>query len=128
MQVPLPTKVKTEPLMPEEVQTVGVPERERHGQAGRGRGRRGVGCAADGGRPRCRRCEGDRLVALGDGEGLLHLGCGVVRAVPGLVGVEDAGAGCLEAHHTASDGADAELDASAVIVTAKPEVAVAVGV
>ena len=75
------------------------------------------------------RGEADGLGALGDGQGLLHLGCGGPVGVPGLVGVEGAGPGPGEADHAAPMIEQMlELDESTVMVTASPEVAVAVGV
>ena len=90
MQVPLPTKVKTEPLVPPEVQTVVDPELKATVSPEKAVAAP-VGGAADARRGRRRRGEGDRLVALADREGLLDLRRGVVGPVPGLVGVEDAG-------------------------------------
>ena len=75
------------------------------------------------------RGEADRLGALAHGEGLLDLGRRVVVGVAGLVGVERAVAGRSEGDHAAARWSRcAEVDESTVMVTARPEVAVAVGV
>ena len=67
----------------------------------------------------------DRLRPAPDGEGLLHLGRGLVGAVAGLVGVDRAGAGADEGDGRAAQGADAGAAGAAVKVTVRPDVAVA---